>query len=639
MMKIEGDKKQQEQLKKYVLEMLKDISPDVEERKIAYTKRRDMFEGRHHKYSNVVGQTNKEREGHILPVFNYIRKFCTKLYQSLTNYPFRFKIVGDDESNEIEVSRAEAVEEWIRKVLHDNQFFPVIFKRGAMEQIRDGDYAINCVVEENENGEREIKIYLCEDMSKLYVLWDDAAGSSFSAITYVDEWSKNKIEREFPDIKELYPNLSYYQEKEFESSTSDHSGNEYGTLTSSITGSNTSPSGKTKILKNLVTSSWCYVRVLDAEGNKVWKIANIILIGKGSDSVIAQLAYTDYKDIPWKIGHSTPNPGKPWSTGFIDDLTDANIELNDRSGEEGDMIRIGANRKFVVYNMPDFDATSLKPGSGQAIFIEGENADFKPLADSVNTFPSESYKNSMQEHLFSLGIPKIGLAAGSAPYTGRVGAIQYQAITDVVTDFRSSWDSVNSWLFEKIQEYTIQFFPDEMKEMFKLSFEVGEGMYEDGEPSVRNVEFDWENPLPLSRSDAIVDASTLYDRSALPLRMLIEAAGFKDGQRIIKELKKEWKDPDLVTLRQAFQSLSTGVQVATAEARRSELNSQEMMDASASSMGGGQGTPVANKPIMQNFQNQGERRGISSSKGAPQTGQVSQEGASRQVQQNLNAKG
>ena len=623
------DKNKREAIKKFAIQMIKDIQPDIDRRKPIYKKRRNMFEGIQQGYTNVVGLQQKDAEGHIMPVFNYVKKMAKKLYQSVTNYPFRYRVEGEDESNEQELTRAEASEKFIEKVLYDNKFFNVIFKRGTLTQLRDGDAAIKCVVEDNVGGGRDIKMYLCEQMENMYVMWDDVQGTSFSAIAYIDEWTNERIKREYPDV-ELSDNRTTSV-----GSSGSHDNDQYGLLSTSA--NSLSPDGANRVPKTKVADIWVWAAfTTDENGDKVYKVVNEVLIGTGEDAQIAEFQETDYRRMPWVFIHGESNPGKPWSSAFIDILFDANIELNDRSGEEADVIRIGANRKFVIKNMPDFDAESLKPGSGQGIYIDGADADFYPLPDSINIFPSESYKNSMMDHLFNLGLPKIALSAGAAPYTGRVGAIQYQAVADEVTDLRCSWNNALQDLFTMIQEYGIDFFP-EMQEIFTISEEVAPGVYEDSVAAPRKVTFDWDNPLPLSRSDAVVDAATMFDRKVLPVRMFLEQAGFKDPSRIIKELKKEWKDEDLVPIRSQFDNLADSVLRKQMEATRQAAAIQEEITAEQAPIQTNTQPATTPPAMMHNFQNQGQKRGISSAPGSPATGAKSAGGAMRQKQQNTNA--
>lgn len=683
---VEGNSQEQGKVKSFVLKLIKDIQPDVDERKNIYQIRRDMFEGRHHKYSNVVGLLNKEQQGHVLPVFNYIKKFSKKLKQEVTNSGFRFKIIGEDESNDIEVARSEAVENFVTEVLDDNFFKEVQLRRGAMTQIRDGDVAIKCVVEKDPNGEKNIKMYLCEEMENLYVLWDDMQGTSFSALAYIQRRSREAIMREFPNAK--VPDTSGRDLTQSSQTLGDHNNNQYATIGMMGSNKTMAPSGKNKAPGENVVDFWGWLATEnDANNEPIYKIVNMVLIGTGESAQIVQYIKTDYKKIPWIFVHSEENPGKPWSSSFNDILFDANIELNDRSGEEADVIRQGANRKFVVKNMADFDADSLKTGSGQVIFIDGDNVDFAPLDGTINVFPSESYKNSMLDHLFSLGLPRIALSASGAAYSGRVVALQYQAVADEIIDVRNSWTVALKQIITMIQDYGIMFFP-EAGQIFTISQDDGYGNMEDAGQEARRVEIDWQNPIPLSKSDAVVDASTLFDRKALPLRMLLDAAGYTDPVRIIKELKKEWKDPDLVPIRSKFENLAPAVVKSQSEASIEEANTQvevqqittqgqgpqnkppsvsinykdlppeAQVEAAAEAglqitpgnptaapqpapggsvfknspvAGGNSATPA---PLKHSFQNQ--KRGVSSAKGAPVSGSVSQNGANRQKQQNNN---
>lgn len=611
-----------EKAKAQAVKLIHELEPDVSDRKRVYKIRRDMFEGKHQSYTNVVGLTRKEKQGHISAVFNYVRKMGTTLVRKITNGGFRIRVEEDDAANPVESQRAEAVEKFIEEVLDQNDFKKLQLKRQTTVQVRDGDFALKCYVEQSRDGGRNIKIESVDDMQNLYVLWDDSSGKTFSAIAYVNTWSELKMMMEFPDL-----DLSKLPvEEEVKGTVSGEHGDEYATdvQTSSSSG-DLAPSYKGKNKKYKVVDYWAWNRVDGEDGEKVWKPINLIMVGTGQAAQVAQFVVTDYRRIPWFIGHSDPNPGKPWSTAFIDDLFDANVELNDRSGEEGDLVRAGANKKYLAKNMPDFDSQSVKTGSGQVIYIEGEGADFGPLNDTVNTFPSETYKNSMKEHLFNLGLPEIALSSGSGPYTGRAGAYQYQPVADIVQDYRDAWDIVLKGLFEMIQEYAIDYFP-EMEKILTVSLQTSEGVFEDGPKIVRKVKFDWNNPIPLARSDAVVDAATLYDRKALSLKRLLEQAGFSDVNAVVKEIKSEFKDPELVGIRTRFEELTPAVQAKATEARRQELNQAESVDMSASQN-------AVPSPVTRGRES---GRGVSSAQGSPATGQ-SAGGSNRQVQQNLNA--
>lgn len=612
-----------EQIADKAQKRIEQMKSEVSEREPILRKRQDFFEGLHHKWTNVQGQAVKQVEGHILVVINYIGRFCQKLYQAITNTPPKIKIISRDESNDIETSRAEAVEEAIREVLKKNNFWEVIFKRCTVNQIRDGDFTLDCKVMENPDGKKEIVIKSSEDLTKLMIGWDDASGSSFSFAVWSDLISTDKVMRDFGYKAEPISETNIETDKK-----GDHIRDQYGIFAGSSGTASTVPSGKSGVPKTRLTDYWGY-EVIDG---KV-RVVNLIFIGKENVQFVA----TDYKKIPRFVGHSMLVAGKPWSMSFIDPLIDPQIELNDRTGEEGDMVRIGSHTKFLAINMPDFNPETLKPGSGQVIFIEGEGADFRPLTNNTSIFPSEGYLNRTMEHMFTLGIPKIGLAAGTAPYTGKVGAIQYQPIMDLVTDFRIQWQVVLKDLMITIQEYFIDYFPELDPIMREHLFNSDTGEMSEGQPTVRDVEFDWENILPLSRSDRVVDASTMRDRGAISLHSYLEEAGFRNPTKEIKKLKKEANDKDLMVLLSKFNQFSPGVVKAQLEAQKEATSAQEDNAALVGSMqAANQPTPSSNPPILNNSQNDG-RRGVMSGSGTP-TGQTATlKGAANQVVQNQNA--
>lgn len=624
-------KKVRDEISERVKERIKQSTSEISERKTIIEKRQDFFEGRHHKWTNVIGQGIKQQQGHIQVVINYIGKFCQKLVWILTNFPAKIKIVAEDEANDIEVSRSEALEEAIRKTFRDNKFQTIILEKLAVNQVRDGDFIFDCrVVEDKNNGGKKIVISPIEDLLKVSVGWDDASGTSFSFVSFSDQWSIDKIKREFDYEAEPISE----KENQAESKGS-HLNDQYGIL-SSPSGTDTRvPSGKSAIPKANIEDYWGY-EVLATKDDKVSKVrvVNLVFINKE----LVQFVVTSYKKIPRFIGHSFMVAGKPWSKGFIDDLVDPQVELNDRSGEEGDLIRVGSHMKFLVVNMPDFDPSSIKPGSGQVIFLEGEDVDFRPLQMSISPFPSESYIDRTTDHLFNLGLPKIALAAGTAPYTGRVAAIQYQPVADITQNLRMKWEVVLTDLISTIQQYFIDYFPETHQFMRESIYNPDSKTYEDGELIIRDVEFDWENILPLSRSDKVVDASTMRDRNAISLATYLEITGFKDPQKEIKKLKKEMADEDLVATMTKFQELSSGAVNAQIDAaqkvRAAEENNAETMG-TMQELATKANTPTR-APILSAEQNEG-RRGISTSTGTPTGQTATQKGAVVQMGQNLNA--
>jgi len=202
------------------------------------------------------------------------------------------------------------------------------------------------------------------------------------------------------------------------------------------------------------------------------------------------------------------------------------------------------------------------------------------------------------------------------------------------------WEDVLTDLIQTIQEYFIEYFPETHQFMTESVYNEDTKTYENGEMIKRDVEFDWENILPLSRSDKVIDASTMRDRNAISLHSYLELTGFKDPQKEIKKLKKEMSDEELVATMTKFQQLSQGAVRAQIDAMQKTRAAEE---ANAETMGTMEdmvskaNTAPTPAPILSPEQNSG-RRGISTSTGTP-TGQTATlKGAVAQKGQNLNAK-
>lgn len=610
------------------LEVIDKLKPEVSDRESIIKKRRDFYETGGGRWSNVVGQVVKQQEGHILSVINYTFRFCKKVEQALTNRPPKIKIVPKDEANDIEVARTESLEEAIYNTLRDNKFLDAQFKKLASAQVRDADFMLDCKVMKDEKGVKRVVITPNEDVLKVMVNWDDAAGTSFSSVVFSDMVTTDKIKREYGYDAE--PMNESGSDTKGDSKGS-HLSDQYGILATTDGGKGEVPTGKSKVPKARI-DDYCGYAVINDEV----KIVNLVFINKE----MVQFVVTDYKRIPKFIGHSLVIAGKPWSKGFIDDLMDPQVELNDRSGEEGDLIRIGSHMKFLAVNMPDFDPTSVLPGSGQVIFIEGENADFKPLQMTISPFPSQDYIQRTMEHMFTLGIPKIALASGTAPYTGKVGAIQYQPFVDLVDDLRIQWEVVLRDLVTTIQQYFIAYFPETKQFMTESILDPETGEFIDGELVVRDIEFDWDNILPLSRSDKVVDAATMRDRGLISVDTTLQEAGFRDPQKEIKKLKKEAKDPELMAIMPKFQQLTPGVVKATLDAQKATSAAQEEAagEAGALSEIANSGNQATKAPVLNQSQNEG-RRGVLSATGTPTGQTATPKGAVAQESQNINAQG
>jgi hypothetical protein len=227
--------------------------------------------------------------------------------------------------------------------------------------------------------------------------------------------------------------------------------------------------------------------------------------------------------------------------------------------------------------MDDFDPESVKTGSGQVIYITGDDADFYSLAQQVNLFPSESYLNRTKKALHDLGVPEVayGTAGGDS---GRSKAIDYQSLVDVIQDKRNAWELAIGEICEHIQILGyIYFKADFFENPETKAFEP------------RPVELDWSDVVPLTSSEKITNVINKYNGGIISLDTAIKELGYKDIDQEIEKMRQEEQDPELAAIRHKVVQLIPGIQEATIN--QAQAQQQAMMGVSPG-VGPEQGAPT-----------------------------------------------
>lgn len=525
------------------------LSADRQERIQVYRIRRDFYVGNHGKYTNVVGLIQKEKKGHANAVINYAGKTASKIAYSLTNsapnisFPVDQNYKPFDANYDSEEVRTQAVEDFTDEVLRRNKFWKRGYRRSVFNQVVLGDYAIKVYplnVGTPEAPRWEFKITAQEKMENLLVGW---RGDDTKEYDYVICEEEKTLQSVYDDWGIMVP-VGMGTKREDDKTgiqKSNHNGNQWGQRNTGLGGRAILPSGSNGIPT---------VKVREYDDENVY----IITI----EDEIVQYVVKDNVTYPklkfYILGENIPCPGSPWSISDIDYLVDANIELNEASNEERDYIRVGANTKYIAYNMNDFDPESIKTGSGGVIFIDSvdNSARFEPLAGNVNTYPADQFINRQKKHLHDLGVPEVsfGSATGNS---GRSKAIDYQSMVDLTIFKRDSWELVLTELIEKIQ--TLGYF------YFKQEF------FEDAESNefkIRYPEFDWSDILPITESDKIVNVLNKV-QMGLPFALAFKELGYRDSDAVLNMMRKEAKDPILMEFRAKMYQLTPGIQAANAQ--------------------------------------------------------------------------
>lgn len=493
--------------------------PDRNKRKKEYKRRREFFAGKHESYTNIIGLTQKSKKGHADQVVNLAGKSITKIYHSISNTPPQVKVLPLDQTDDLETLNAQAVEDFQERVFWKNKFWKRGFKRATLSQCVDADFALKVYLDPSDN---EIKVISAEKMENVAVGW-----RSDDALEY--DWVAHRELMSVSAIKNLW-GIEVKPDVEVKGQESSGSqGDEWGAKSARVGefSSNT---------QDEITEPMAYVT--EYADDKAYAI----LI----DEQIVSYVVHEYGFNPWVIGHSLHIPGKAWSKGLIDDLMSPNVELNEVLNDDRDYIRTASNSKFIARNMSDFNPESIKPGSGQVIFVDGPDSDFSTLGQTVNTYPVDTYIGHIKGFIHDLLVPAVGFGSGGAD-SGRSKAIDFQTIVDVTDDLRIAWELVLDGVTERIQKLGQKYFGGDY------------WMNPNGEFEVRMCEYSWTDIVPISASDKIVDVLNKFSMG-LPFAKVWEELGYKDPQAIIELMKKEAEDPLLTAYRSKMYNLLPGIQ-------------------------------------------------------------------------------
>ncbi len=587
------DDKEIEKIQEQILADIKGATSDKDERKRMYDKRRDFVAGRQEGYTNIIGLTQKSKQGHADQVINYVGRSAVKLYHSIGNNPPNLKTLPLSRTNEIEGLRAQSVEDFVDRVFWRNKWWKQGYKRAVMNQVVIADFGVKVYFD---SSKKEIKITQAEKVENLLVGWRSDDALEYDWVAHTSMMSIDFIEKEW-GIK-VKPEIIAKG-----SNGNGQHGDEWGV--DSKTSVN-SPIGT----KDIATQPMA--QVTEYTTDEVYAI----IIGER----LCEYVKHDWSFNPWVIGHSLHMPGKPWSKSYIDDLMSPNIELNEVRNDARDYIRTASNAKYVARNMSDFDPESIKPGSGQVIFIDGPDSDFSTLTQTVNTYPVDNYVTMTKSFIHDMLVPEVGFGSSGSD-SGRKSAIDYQTILDVTTDLRDAWELVLDGIIERVQILGAKYFPnvDFWKNPDTNEFEV------------RMMEYGWEDVMPISASDKIVNIMNKF-QMGLPFETTFEELGYKDPHAIMEMMKAEAEDPVLVEYRaKMYQFMKGGVQAQQDAAQAASTPTTPDTNVP--------GTPSVNtpSPIMVSSENQGGLKPMSVKGGT--TTYTSGKGLIDQTQQNLAAQG
>lgn len=608
---LQGTKEDHDKLSNLIIQKKNDLKTDQSDRKEVYKVRSDFNIGDQAKYSNIVGIKEKEKQGHANAVFNYAGKTIQKIAQKMSNnppnidFPIDALYSPEDPDYDIEEKRSQAVENFVDSVFKKNKFWKRGYRRANFNQAKLGDFALK-VYPINLGDEQkpvwELRIVNQEKMENLMVGWRGDDSKEFDFVLCDNLISIQSIENDW-GIK--VPVEAIENGKDDTSKNSSHNNNnQWGTRNVGGISRKIIPSGA-----NTIPS----VHVIEYDDENVYAMQ--------INDQIVQYIVKDGKTLPkikfWVLGENIPNTGSHWSIADIDYLIDANIELNEASNDERDYVRVGANQKYVAYNMSDFDPESVKTGSGGVIFVDDPNgnARFDALSTNVNTYPVDTYLTRVKKHIHDLGVPEVDFGSSNNS-SGRSKALDYQSLVDLMTFKQDSWELVLTELTEKIQ--ILGYF------LYKKDFFTDA---KTGALSIRFPEYDWSDIVPITQSDKIVNVLNKF-QMGLPFKLVFKELGYRDPDAVVNQIKKEANDPILMEFRAKLFQLTPGIMQAQSMSPAAQMNAEDAAMGSAN--------PNVPGAVLTSDQNTGSqpmsaRGGTQSSSTA--TGQIATQ------RQNLQAQG
>lgn len=613
-----GDDKLRKEISKKADDIKLAFQEDKSKRQQVLKKRLDFFAGEQESYTTIVGKDKKSKKGHANGVYNYVGKAAEKIAFNLCNNPPTMTTPGrtmvTEQNRETERLRATSVQNFEAEVMRRNLFWKKAYVRGCFNQVIMGDAAIKCypiMV----NGEWEIKITSQEKMDNIIVAWrgddpfefDGVVTEELRTIQSVEDEYGIKIPEKLSSTKEMQD-----QVKALKATQNWASGDMWGGKKDS------EEDGKNELPTIVQTEYDC-------------KDYYMIKIGEE----IIEFVVKDDKTFPkvkfWTFVRNIPRPRSSWSKSDIENMMDPQLEFNEASNEERDYIRVGAAQKFVAYNMPDFDPKSMKTGSGGVVFVDSADGSskFEPLQTNVNVFPIDSYLNRIQNVIFDMGIPKVAFGSSGSD-SGRSKTIDYQSMVDLVSFKRGRWELALNELSEKIQQYGYFFFgrPD-IAGGNSVSFFTDP---DTEEFVVRYADYDWDDVMPITKSDVIVNVLNKF-QMGLPFRYVFKELGYTDPSAVIAEMRKELKDPELMEMRSKMWQLTGGILAATQRAQ-ALVQSQETPPPVTTAPG----APDVNQPAPTMIPSQSQNRQPMSQPGTTAS-YATPGGLMARTQQNNAAKG
>lgn len=449
-----------------------------------YKNLRDFYDGDHWSYVKEDGST--------MGVYNYCRVIVLNYQSFLANEPPEFDMPPADESDDIEIFRAEQVEKLVFEILKDNEF-PVIFSEAVHNQSLLGEaFIFGPYIEwKNIDGVKfpKVKFINVKQVENVRAIWSDEDYEEMDGFILEYRISKEKAEEIFADQMKAR------------------------NITSLPTG----------YARRSVSRTSRSVQEISMANIRYFWNAKYMLAMVGD--IVIDFKKHGWGFIPGRMIKNISHPTLPFGISDIEDILDAQVEYNESiSATRGKINQVAVPHVFYAG-----EGEPIQYDAGQAQMIKlGPNDRVFPDPTSQSTAPFVEYMSARRNDMNSLSqISDIFFGgANVSRATGRALSVLLQGVNNRIKQKQIRWRSALQGLVADILKLVEVTVPD--------SVGLIQGRY--------NVDIFF--PSVLIRN--IVDEINKFDRKLQSLETTQKNIGIPSPKDEQRKMKKEWEDLPLM---------------------------------------------------------------------------------------------
>ena len=395
----------EEQLKNYIISKDSEVEQDYSERvsgvdnvigtgkKIAgYTNLRKFFEGDHWSYF--------KEDGTPVRVYNYCRTTVINYTAFLASEPPEDDVPPRDNTNEIEIARAEEVERILEAIKLDNDY-PVLFSEAVQNQSLLGDcFIFGPYIEWMKVGKKKVPRVRFKNIKRIEnvrIFWTDEDFTEMDGFVFNYRVSVKKAEKIYEEqMKErVISSLAPSQPTNYEQ-----------------------PTGY----------QMCTVKIYWDDNYMLAMVEDRVV-----DFVIHNWGF-----IPGQLVKNMSHPTRAWGVSDIEDILDAQVEYNEAAcATRGKINQVAIPHIFYA---GEGEPVEYQAGQAQMIQLGPEDRVFPdPMGQS--TAPFDVYLENRKQDIHHLSMISEIFYGGAmtAKATGRALSVLMQGVNNKVKSKQQYW--------------------------------------------------------------------------------------------------------------------------------------------------------------------------------------------------------